>query len=179
MQDIGESIDNNVMTCIEESEMKKLIATVFLLALPIILLSCGMSPPSAKDMESFVNENWNDISLVNEYLLGLGDRNAIISDDDGSILIALVDQSIEDDAVRGAIRALWKSGCIGITKYNEDNAITYTIWKRTFDEADCGIVYAIDHTLRPEVQFQTELVPLSGEGWYYYLAEYNKWRSEH
>lgn len=175
MQDIGgESFDTT--TCIEEIMMKKLMATFFLLTFPIILVSCGMSPPSAEKMESFVAENWNDITLINDYLLELGDRNALISDDDGSILITLVDQSIEDNAVREAVLSLWRNGCKGISKRNEKNAITYTIWKRSIGQADCGFVYAIDHTLPPKAQFQTELVPLSEDGWYYYLADYEKWR---
>ncbi len=159
--------------------MKKLITIIFLLALIIILVLCRMNPPSAEDIESFVAENRNCIILINEYLLELEDRDAYISDDDGSILIALENQTIEDDAVREAIMCIWKKGCFSITKHNTNNAIVYTIWKRTIGHVDCGFVYAIDHSLPPKAVFQTELSPLSEEGWYYYLADYEGWRLEH
>ena len=138
-----------------------------------------MTSPSVEDVESFVTENWNDISVINDYLLELGDRDAYISDNDGSILIELHDGKIEDDAVMQSVQSLWKKGCDSIYKNRERNSISYSLWHRTMGGVECGFEYAIDHTLFPEVQYQTEMNPLSEEGWYYYLSEYEKWRSEH
>ncbi len=28
----------------------------------------------------------------------------------------------------------------------------------------------------PEVQYATEFTPVSDDGWYYYVADYNEWR---
>ncbi|MCR4672191.1 MAG: hypothetical protein K5637_03000 [Lachnospiraceae bacterium] len=170
--------------------MKKRIVLFISLALLIVLVLHRMipfiistvhrimTPPSVEDVESFVTENWNDISVVNDYLLELGDRDAYISDNRGSILIDLDHEKIEDYAVMQSVQSLWKKGCYSIYKNREWNSISYSLWHRTMGGVGCGFEYAIDHTLLPEVQYQTELVPLSEEGWYYYLREYEKWRSQ-
>lgn len=158
--------------------MKKLAATIVIAILTLILVSCRWNPPSPEDTESFIEDNWNEITLINEYLLGLEDRDAYISDDSGSVFIDLNWQIIENEKVKAAVQKLWKSGCTGISKYNENNAITYTIWRRTFGQVGCGFVYQIEETVLPDVQYETELVPLSRERWYYYLAEYEKWRTD-
>ena len=162
--------------------MKKLIVIFSLLALELLLLTFLVTyekkPPSVEDVDSFVAENWSDISTVNDYLLDLGARDAYITRSNGSILIDLDRLKIEDDAVMKAVRSLWKNGCKGIDMHIERNAISYTIWTRLSSQAACGFEYAIDHSLIPEAQYQTELVPLSEDGWYYYLAEYEKWRVE-
>ena len=157
-----------------------IILVIILLGLSLFVCSCGLKffePPSAEEVDQFVEKHKEEIESVNDYLLELGDLDASISHKDGSILVELEHQKIENETVRKAIRTLWRNGCIWITKYTSDNAITYTIWKRTYDEAEGGFVYAIDLTKLPDVQFRTELTPLSQAGWYYYLAEYNKWRA--
>ena len=156
--------------------MKKLIAVIVILVLSLIPSSCFKSPPSAEDIEAFMKENRNDILLVNEYLLEIEGRHAIIWDNKGTILIDLCDQQIENDAVKKALRFLWQSRCYRIVKYDEDNAIAYHIWSRTMGGVSCGFVYAIDHTRSPKVQYLTKLIPLSEDGWYYYLADYEEWR---
>ena len=160
--------------------MKKLIGVLVILVLTLVPESCLRQPPSVDDVESFMKKNWNDIVIVNGFLLELENSWAILSDDDGLIFIDFVDQRIEDDSVIEAIQSLWKKGCTRISKDNDgvenENAIKYTIWTRTIGSVACGFVYAIDHTQPPKVQFQTELIPLSIEGWYYYIDNYEEWR---
>ena len=157
--------------------MKKLIGVLVILVLTLIPESCLKQPPSVEDVESFVKKNWNEIVIINDYLLGLENRDASISYADGSIFIDSANGQIEDDSVRGAIQSLWKEGCTSIYKsiYGDvSNAIDYCIWTRLGE--CCGFVYAIDHTRPPELEYPTELVPLSIEGWYYYVENYEKWR---
>lgn len=160
--------------------MKKWMAMFVFLTLTLIPESCLRQPPNVEEVESFMDKNWESIVLVNDYLLGLGDRDAIIDCEEGDILIDLVLQQIEDDAVREAIQSLRREGCTGISKtINTDdikNAIDYLIWIRTIGGVSCGFVYAIDHTRPPKLQYQTELIPLSREGWYYYIENYEEWR---
>ena len=156
--------------------MKKLIAMIVILVLTLIPESCLRRPLSANDVESFMSKNWDDIVLINDYLLEVGGRDALVWDSDGTILIDLADQRIEEVEIKKAIQVLWSDGCFRISKQDDDNAIIYSIWKRYIGDIDCGFVYAIDHTRSPKVQYLTKLIPLSEEGWYYYLAEYEKWR---
>ncbi len=164
--------------------MKRCIAFLCILVLTITLGACGLNvlnPPSVEKMDEFVTEHKQEIDMINTYLLELESENVHVISKEGSVLIdvgqlEIERQVIDNDAVREAVRFLWRSGCIGISKNTRSNAIVYKMWKRTYDEAVGGSVYAIDPSLSPEAQFQTELTPLSSEGWYYFLAEYNKWR---
>ena len=40
-----------------------------------------------------------------------------------------------------------------------------------------GIAYSINKTDKPVIEFLTELEQLSENGWYYYKADYNEWRT--
>lgn len=163
--------------CREGGEiMKKLVAVLVLLVLTLVPESCLRQPPSVEDVEAFMRKNWNDIAVVNDYLLELGEKDALISRDNGLVFIDFTHQEIKNDAVREAIQSLWREGCTYIYKDNEYHAIAYTIWTRTIDGISCGFAYAIDQTQPPELQYQTELVSLSIEGWYYYIENYEEWR---
>ena len=150
--------------------MKKLAAVIIVLVLTLIPESCLRQPPNVEEVESFMNKNWESIVLVNNYLLKLGNKN----------YIALFNHSLQiedkEEDVIIAIRSLERGGCYAVSKSVEDNSIHYEMWRRTIGEVDCGFVYAIDHTRPPEIQYQTKLVPLSIEGWYYYVASYVEWR---
>ena len=164
--------------------MKKLLAVFVLLTLTLIPESCLRQPPSVEDVESFMKKNWNEIVVVNDYLLGFENKDVLIYHDrfhdEDEILVDLDHQRIEDDAVMEALRSLWKEGCTIISKdihgVEPSHAISYDIWTRTVGGVSCGFAYAIDHTQPPELQYQTELVALSIEGWYYYVENYEEWR---
>ena len=153
---------------------------ILIITIILILVACGLrtlKAPSPEVVDIFISKHHKEIEIVNNYLLGLDGLDASISGINVSILVELKEQTIEDDCVIDAIKTLWRNGCVWITKYIDDNAITYVIWKRTYDEAEGGFVFAIDYDQKPKVQFQTEMVPLTDSGCYYYLAEYNKWRA--
>ena len=159
--------------------MKKRIIYVSILLLALLLESCGrygFDPPREEEIESFVTEHFDEISIINNYLLELGNIDVSISNGKGSVYIGREEKKIEDTTTKDIVRWLWRNGCKKIYKDCKNNAVVYKMWKRTYDEADCGFVYAIDSGKLPEAEFQTELIPLSEEGWYYYLAEYNEWR---
>lgn len=160
----------------------KLITFEFILVFLFVALCASCShlksrPPSAETMDRFVIQNTKDLSNVVDYLLNYDANSVNISSSDGSALSDFERVVITDEPVLASVRTLWQNGCINITKDVERNEIIFMIWKRSMDEADCGIVFALNNEVQPEVQFQTELIPLSENGWYYYLAEYNKWRA--
>ena len=153
-------------------DMKKLIAVIIVLALSLVPLSCAKKLPSAEDAESYIKKNWKDIALVNDYLLKLGNKDyiALIK------RIKYIENWEKNENVYRAILSLESEGCYIISKRIEDNAIYYGIWKSVLGKASCGFLYAIDHTRPPKLQYQTELIPLSREGWYYYIENYEEWR---
>ena len=159
--------------------MKKLIIPIALLMLIVMLgLWWGRNPPDEEDIESFMEKHGGEIHIINGYLLGLGDSDAIINNHTGAIVVDFEHRTVEDEAVREAIRVLWRGGCTSVFKCGDYNAIEYTIWKKTIGQVSCGFVYAIDEGSAPKVQFQTKLIPLPEDGWYYFLSEYEKWRVE-
>ena len=82
---------------------------------------------------------------------------------------------IEDREVTAAVQRLQDS-YQNIRK--NGNTIVLNQWAGLAD-IGCGIAYSINGTDAPKVQFMTVLVPLSEDGWYYYVDDYNEWRNEH
>ena len=164
--------------------MKKTILAVILILLLSLILqlcSCGwliFETPNMEETDSFVSKNLKEILLINDYLLDFGNIDVVIKNKYGDMLIGWKkEETVENDEVRDAIRSLWKKGCLEIYKDFKNNAIIYQIWRRTIGHVQGGFVYAIDTTMLPDIQFLTELRPLTRDGWYYYNAEYEKWRS--
>ena len=58
-----------------------------------------------------------------------------------------------------------------------DNTIYLLQWTGLQD-ISCGIAYTINKVDLPQVIYTTQLLPLSNEGWYYYVADYELWRNQ-
>ena len=168
--------------------MRKLMMMVCLAAMVFLIGSCGArKPPAAEEIDSFVTEHREEIRTVNDYMLSLESDTAIIDSRNGPVLLLTgsyyydrEERTIEDDALREALRVLWKNGCRSIYKEKKyNNLIQYEMWSRAIGQAWCGFVYAIDTERLPKVQYQTELTPLSEEGWYYFFCDYEEWRVTH
>lgn len=161
--------------------MKKLRIPCVALMLCIYLSACSWkySSPGPEEVYGYMQKNRDDITVVLSYLMEQDCESFLVSSKNGQALMDLQKVQIEDGEVLNSIRSLWKNGCCEICKRTEWNCIQFTIWKRSIDETDCGILYALRLDELPEVQYQTESVPLPEKGWYYYKVEYNKWRAEH
>ncbi len=174
------------MIKVRGAKMRKLL---WLLCLMMIVMtgSCGVQePPTAEDIDSFVIEHWEEINMVNKHLMAIESDFASIDDQNGPV-VALSgsyyydreELMIADDALSEALHTLWRSGVSEVYKDIKDNCIQYLLWNRERGQAWCGFVYAIDTKKPAKVPYQTEMKPLSEEGWYYYLCEYEEWRLKH
>lgn len=150
----------------------------FLLAviLCIPLSGCGNNiPPKREAVESHFWDNWSEIQTVVDYMVDSGYEDFYIMDASGEATADLEKITITDESVLDAISALISDGnYYSISK--SGNTIHFVQWWGIKD-INCGVAYSINHTDPPEVQFCTTLDPLIEPGWYYYVADYNKWRS--
>ena len=169
--------------------MKKVIS--FLLAAVMLVLCSGCTvlysdSPTVESIDNFVTEHYEIITIVADYLLSFDsiDYQYIFVNDNKSLTLYWSSGrkpggeniKIEDDDVLKSITVLRQKGCTYITKDSRNNAITFEIWARILGEADCCFGCPIDPTKEPQIEYQTEIVPLSKENWYYLFSDYEKWR---
>ena len=151
-----------------------------LLMIVVICQSCTalMTLPKADTAEHFLTGHKEELQILAEYLVKQNYSTIYIDRADGTALANLVQVKIEDDAVLKSLNTIFRDGCIDIYKDTSKNSIQFMLWKRTRDEADAGLLFAVVPNKQPEAEFQTEIEPLTEDRWYYYLAEYNKWRAD-
>ena len=132
------------------------------------------TPPSINEIEKILEKKYDDIMTVVNYMSNLNYQDIIISSANGEMKEDLVNIKIIDESVNDAIRRL--------ERYNEDisferrgNNIFITIWNHP-QEISSGIAYTISENNIPEAHYQTEITPLSKDGWYYYICDYHIWR---
>lgn len=157
---------------------KNILLPFLLIPISIACSGCFLSAPlpDSSDAVSFLHKHENELKEVVEYLRGLDCKTYYIRSADGSALADLEHVRIEEGAVVESVKALFGDGCIDIYMSTERNSIQFVLWTRTRGEVDCGLLYALDPGDPPEAQYMTGLVPLEEDPWYFYRAEYNKWR---
>lgn len=170
--------------------MCRLLKKVFSVALIVIVVfsctSCmNYEISDANTAEAFIKNNYDDIQIVTDYLLNNDYYSAHIQKANGQIYAIFENMArfeymdIDDSSVNTSIQALWKAGCKRITRSSEYNAIDFLLACDNVHGIDYGFVHPIDDSLDFKVNYQTELVPLSEDNWYFYVSDYNKWRLSH
>ena len=158
--------------------MKKITLFTIIFFITVILSSCNkiLSPPSIEDVETKFLDNYEDIMTVTNFLAQSEYRSIYIHDTSGIMAVGTSHIPISDSSVTNAIQRLHTKGYTIIIRTG--NTIYFQQWTRLMD-AGCGIAYSINHNRQPEIQYLTELIPLSQSGWYYYVDDYEQWRSQH
>lgn len=133
------------------------------------------TPPSISSIQGIFDDNYNDIRTAATFMTNSGYEDVCISDINGTMFADFSHVSINDDDAFEAIKQLIKDeGFIQICK------IGNTIWFQQWDgirDISCGIAFSINGIDDPEVQYTTELLPLDENGWFYYVADYELWRT--
>ena len=83
---------------------------------------------------------------------------------------------IEDEEASEALRSLFNRGFLAM--HRGDGNVVFLRW-RTLREGR-GIVYSLDGSTPQEsggLTFLVEIEPLSEEGWYFYVDNFNVWRA--
>ena len=158
---------------------KNIIALVCIIILVIFLLTActGVQAPSREDVQEHFDNNKSNIQIVTDFLTTSGYENVYIDTTDGYMLADLRQIRIGDDAVVHAIKQLLSHNAyLSITKTG--NTIYLLQWKSSKD-VGCGVAFSVDNESMPEIEFATQLDALADGGWYYYVSDYNKWRTLH
>lgn len=133
------------------------------------------SPPSTISVQNRYKEHSDDIQIIVDYLSSTDYEDVYITDNNGTMLAELEIILVEDSTFSNAIDCI-----IGNRVYQHinknGNTISFLQWKGIRD-IGCGIAYTINGIDTPEIEFATKIIPLSDEGWFYYVSDYNAWRN--
>ena len=166
--------------------IKCLIATSLPFIVPALFIILFLSPnvPGIDFMKDEFDKNREDFYLIIEYLLNsdFSDIRIHRSSQLGSGIIEMFVWPemerivVSDPNVSDAINRLFGQGYRSINK--SGNGISFLRW--TTLDAGRGIVFSIDGsspTQADGLQFLIEIQPLSEDGWYFYVDDFNVWRS--
>ena len=157
------------------------IYSLFLLAsLCAILTGYSSEPPDVASVEEHFRNNQEDIQIVVDFIINTEYSSISINTADGTMLADLKTVQIENEDVNSAIKRLL-GNTPGDSKqyysiYKSLNTIDFSQWSGPHDNG-CGVAYSLSGEFPPIIQYCTELVPLTEEGWYYYIDDYNSWRT--
>lgn len=155
------------------------------LSIAIVLFGCLLAmllkgcfwldaPPKVDSVQKQFMDYRKDIHTVVEFMVHSGYESISIDNSNGTIWADFQTIQVDDEAAKDAIARLLSIGAY-YDIYKNGNTISFLQWKGARD-IGCGIAYTINRCDLPEVQYTTELVSINEEGWFYYVADYNKWR---
>lgn len=149
---------------------------VVLLVLLVKTISDSVNtPPDLRRVQAVFDENQEEIQLVTTYLMESGYDTVYISDSGQRIVADLSPLTISDADVSGAIRKLFASG-----KYKQIDKLGETViflqWTGTCD-IGCGALYSRDIEESIEGAWLTTVCSMKDAQWFYYVSDYNAWRS--
>ena len=164
--------------------MKRIFQIAYSLLLVLFLCytltGCSSEPPDVASVEEHFQNNQEDIQTVVDFIINSEYSSVSIDTADGMMFADLKMVEIENEGVNSAIKRLLGHRLGGSRQYysiyRSMNTIEFFQWKNTHD-CGCGVAYSISGKIPPIIQYCTELVPLSEEGWYYYVDDYNAWRT--
>ena len=154
---------------------------IFLLSTALIIIcllvsACQPDAPSIGSVENLLYENHADIQIVIDYMLSTGFNSIHITDDTGIIWADFNDVTVDSENVIKSLENLLGSGkFMHINKI--ENTIDFMCWSPFMKDISCGLAYSINGVDEPQIQYGTQITPLSENGWYYYVEDYEKWRN--
>lgn len=154
--------------------IKEIVMTVLLL-LALLLSGCSLRSdgPTAEDAKAFLSGYREEIDLVVDYLKELGNDSVLIHK--GKAFYEFEWHDISSENIIASLHRLGAAGCRSI--YNDDNTISFEIWRRTRGDVDCGIACTTDRQGAPKTQYQTRCEEI-GDGWFYYYDDYEEYRKD-
>ena len=163
--------------------MKKLIRfSCYLLIIGLFipgLIGCKdiNAPPDIAAVQKHYQKHSEDIQIIIAFLSSSEYEDIYITDSSGIMLADLTKVPIEDQRVVKSIGRIINDGAY--QHINKDgNNISLLQWKGIRD-IGCGIACTISGTNTPEIEFVTQMIPLSDAGWFYYVSDYVVWQSNH
>ena len=152
---------------------KKPFLFLFLIIGLIVSLLVGCndvnSPPGVTNVQKRYQEHSEDIQVIIDFLSSSDYEDVYITSSAGTMLADLNEVSIEDSSVSKAIDNIIDAKAYQHINKN-GNTISLLQWKGIRD-IGCGIAYTINGIDAPEIEYATQMIPLSDDGWYYYVSD--------
>ncbi len=155
--------------------MKNIVyIALFFVITSLILHGCTSinTPPSADSVKKTFLANKEDIIIVINYMVESGYTNIHIKDASGIMWADFADVKIADASVIAALDNL----CETYKMISKDGMTIELLQWTGVRDIGCGLCYSLFPSNLPEVQHATEMVKITESGWYYYVADYEKWR---
>lgn len=151
-----------------------IVFVIGLFGIPLLLLFPPRVPPNIVSAERFYEKNKADIQIVTDFLIAEGYEWISIWEADGMMKADFQEMEIPNAEVAKAIKQLF-SARSDMRIYKHENTIQLRFWWHP-QEIGSYIAYSINRTDLPDIQFATEITPMSADGWYYAISDYNLWR---
>lgn len=149
------------------------VAVAVIVAVGTWLLIDSLSATNEEKVQDYLNDDKAQLERVAESMLDSPYTGICLVDDSGydyETNIKVVQNSADLTAVK---YLLDEHGYQEIRRTG--NTVRFVKWTRMAD-FESGICYVHDGT--PNIEFLTAAKPLSVNGWYYYEADYNEWRTD-
>ena len=155
-----------------------LIGIVLILALLLLLhlVFPPRTPPSIGSVEKSFDKYQEDIEHVVNFLIEEKYESILIRDSSGMMQADLQWMEIHEDNILDALNRLFALRD-NMQIYKDGNTIKLLWWTHP-QNISSSIAYSVNKTDLPDVQYATEILPMSDDGWYYVIADYNAWRVE-
>lgn len=159
------------------SKLGIVLIAALLVALLIACILCrcdARREPGHDAAEAHLQQDMDDLSFLVQWLQNSEFSYISFKSTDNTAFIKFEHIPIPED-IQPTLDRLFKKGKYNIiTLDREQNLVQFIYWGR-FNDQKCGLAYALDHTMLPDVNYMTQCEPLSVEGWYYYFVDVNKW----
>ena len=160
-----------------------LVFFLYMLFIRFVMTGSMLLAPNLDRMESYFQSDKDYLLTIVEYFADVGFANISIRrplfpghvyPSNIHMLVGSYTIDIGDEDVIEAVYTLFRQGYGEISKGG--NIIVFQRWSNL--DAGRGIVYSINgNTPREdEINFLVEILPLSQEGWYFYIEDFNEWR---
>ena len=167
--------------------MKKTIIIIIVISIRLVSTICFVRwyNAPARGVEIFEDEifeqDYCELVKMVEFMGSLEDAESVdIDSTDGTMLVHYTDDrivkdvAITDEEVVSTVSVLMKKGYYNITKHS--NTVYFARWRNQFG---CfkGFAFSSDGTGELDIQFLIGRMELDKADWYYYISDYNEWRS--
>lgn len=147
-----------------------------ILMLTYALAGCtATAEPGLEFAEAHLQQDMDDLLFLVDWLLDSGYSHVIFDESYKTAWADFENIQVSDEVQPTIRRLLEEHNYLSISMSKDSNRIRFCYWS-SFHEQDCGLVYSIDHSKLPDVEYMTQCEPLSVDGWYYYFSDVNKWR---
>lgn len=148
-----------------------LIGIVLILALLLLvhLLFPPRTLPSIGSVEESIGKYQEDIQCVVDFLIEEKYESILIRDSGGMMQADLQWMEIHEDNILDAVNRLFALRD-NMKIYKNGNTIKLLWWTHP-QNISSSIAYSVNGTDLPDVQYATEIIPMSDDGWYYVIAD--------